>query len=204
MKPDFKSFETIRRVLSENNSKIKTFTDLAVLYLGFCEHFLSYLDAYEILFKKKNYYTCHAIDRILLDLCIKARLLAEVENPEDLADWIWSGKSVKKYKNFTRIKGDLTDGALCKFFDAQDNHDRNLANNYENRYKEMSSFVHPNKQAALEYWKKHNWSKQEKRMLQYLEEESGTGFELLAGETLHQLSRICCIILTKQMENHIS
>lgn len=199
MKKNFESFISIKDVLTRNNDKIKEYTDLSTFYLGFCEHFLSYIDAYEILFKKKNYYACHAIERIMLDLYIKSRLFAEVENLEDFANWLWSGNEVKKYPNFQSIKGDLTDKKLCEYFDKQDNNEENWINNYTNRYKEMSNFVHPSKQAAIEYWKKHEWSPKEKKMLKDIQEDKRKDFERLASEVHKQLTRVCCKILTKQL-----
>ena len=52
MRIDFESFQSIKRVIKENHSKIIKHTDLALLYFGFCEHFISYLNAYETLFKQ--------------------------------------------------------------------------------------------------------------------------------------------------------
>ncbi len=209
MKATFKVFETIKNVLSQNNSRITKFTDLALLYLGFCEHFISYLDAYEILYKQKNYYACKAIDRIVLDLYIKTRLLAEVYDSEDLANWLWKGNKIKKYKSFIGIQGDLTDIALCRYFDKQDYNYScypgtkekimdDTQGQWEKRYREKSDFIHPNKQSAIEYWKKYKWPDREKQTQIMIEEDEEVCFELLANDVAAQLSEICSKILIAQ------
>jgi len=200
MDSDFKVLERIKNAIIENNTKIKENINLANLYLGFCEHLFSYLDAYEALFGAHNYYACRAIMRIMLDLYIKVRLFAEVEDSEDFADWILRGNCIKKYMNFPKIKN-LTDINLCKYFDEQDNHDKNWANSYENLYREMSSFVHPGKQGTLEYWKKHDWFEQKKTMYDDVEESDKVSFEHLSTQVHIQLTKILCKVLNKQTES---
>ncbi len=202
MKTNFESFKVIKKVIQQNNRRITKFTDLACLYLGFCTHFISYITAYEVLFNQKNYYACHAIDRIVLDLYIKSRLLAEVENPSDLADWFWRGKEIKKYPKFTVIKGDLTDIKLCKYFDQEESirlkklEEQGIRlKKFEEQYRKMSNFIHPTKQAALEYWKKHKWANQEKSLLQSIEEEKSNDFKMLASEVHAQLTNVYLKIL---------
>lgn len=195
MKTNFESFKVIKKVIQQNNRRITKFTDLACLYLGFCTHFISYITAYEVLFNQKNHYACCAIDRIVLDLYIKSRLLAEVENPSDLADWFWRGKKIKKYPNFTVIKGDLTDIKLCEYFDQEESI---RLKKFEEQYRKMSNFIHPTKQAALEYWKKHKWSQDEQCILEDIEQDNGMDFVLLAEDVNYQLSKICCKIIQIQ------
>lgn len=184
MKLKWTTFDTIKDVITKNNSRIKKLSsDLALLYLGFCEHLLAYIDAYKLVFESKNYYVCHSIERMMLDLYIKSRLLPEVEDPEDLAKWFWEGKSIRNYSEFSAIKsGDLKklgDIDLCKYFDKQDNNysfypgtkDKISEDGwFEKKYRETSNFIHPSKEAALEYWKRYNWTKQDKQILRYNEE----------------------------------
>ena len=199
MDQSFNSFQSIKDVIQKNNSHIHLRTNLVILYFGFCEHFIAYLDAYKTLFSQKNYYACQAIDRIMLDLYIKARLLYEVGNPDDLADWFWKGEKLSKYKGFPPIKC-LTDLNLCKYFDEQDHNDKMWMGSFENRYGEKSTFIHPNKQSALEYWRKHKWSEEERQMQQNIDENSGLEFENLAGKVNQVLANICCNICQQQQK----
>ena len=208
---EWRTFDAIKDVITRNNSMIKDLSSgLTLLYLGFCEHLIAYMDAYRLIFESKNYYVCGSIDRIMLDLYIKSRLLAEVEDPEDLAKWFWDGKSIKKYPHFSVIGNNLSDIELCKYFDRQDDNysffpgTKDKISEYgwfEKRYRETSNFIHPSKESALEYYRRYNWTKQDKQMLKYSEENGAKPeFEIFAGRILEQLSKICCKILTKQKE----
>ena len=149
-KPDkvLKNLSVIKKVIKDNNKYFvsKTLDELSLVYLGFCIHFFSYLDAYNTLFLQKNYYSCLGIHRILIDLYIKVRLLDTVPQPEKLAQWILKDNQIKKYKTELGIKP-LSDINLCKYFDKIDkNYDSEKFSDtgwLENQYKLYSTYVHP-------------------------------------------------------------
>lgn len=201
----FNSFKTIKQVLEKNSKNItKKNTALKMLYDGFVEHFLAYIDAYQILFENNNFYVCKNIDRGLLDLYIKARSLLIADNPENLAKDIIDEKKIKR-SYFSDIyennKGYITDTELCVIFDRIDNNYAvnqcaDVAKNrkiglWEKRYIEDSRYVHPRLPCIWSYTrdKENDW--------RVLIEEDANSFVRLASSVLYVITEIL-ILVNKQ------
>lgn len=155
----FENFSTIKKVIEDNNKCFvsENLDYLSLIYLGFCTHFFSYLNAYKTLFLQKNYYSCQAIHRVLIDLYVKVRLLDTVSKPEELAQWILAGNPIKKYQSDLGIKT-LSDVNLCKYFDKIDNNYTYLGSEkfsdmgwLEYQYRLFSDYIHPTNKSCIYY-----------------------------------------------------
>ena len=202
----FYVFDSIRTVLKKNNALIKqNNTALSVLYFGLCNHLYACMDAYVTLFEKENYYMCKTVDRILLDLYIKTRMLSMADDPEDLAKKIMDGDKIKKAdlsRIYGQTKGILVDTDLCHKFDEIDDGyainqpvDAKYGHRVgvlESRYREDCKYVHPNIPCVWSYTtdKQNDW--------RVIIEEDASSFVDLAQKINMFLSEVLKKIVSQQ------
>lgn len=207
----FNVLDSIRTVLKKNNALIKqNNTALSMLYFGLCNHLYACMDAYITLFEKENYYMCKIVDRILLDLYIKTRMLSIADNPEDLARKIMDNEKIKKAdlsQIYGQMQGVLVDTDLCHKFDEIDNNyaiSQTVDQKYgrrvgvlEARYREDCRYVHPNIPCVWSYTtdKQNDW--------RIIIEEDAQAFILLAQQVVTVLTNICTNLI-KQQRNGVS
>lgn len=210
MTVDFQVLQSIKNTIKENNEKIIQRNELVYVYLGFCEHLLAYIEAYEELFNSKNYYVCRALDRTLLDLYIKSRFLNTVPNPLELARHILLGKPIKRFR--FQEKENWTDIELCQLFDKKDNnysmingmvcHEENKqpVGWWQKRYMDGSKFIHPSKQNTYEYLKNKGLTYCKGENNGDNEKQNAIDFMDLANKILQELSDIGTDIIKAQKE----
>ena len=122
MNNDFSHFEGIKKAIDNNNRLLKQeYSNLYLLYMGFCNHLYNYMDAYSLLFSNKNYYVCRSIERAVIDLYIKVRVLTICKDPEKVAESIINEGKIHERDVFGEGKDNITDTGLCKYFDKIDN-----------------------------------------------------------------------------------
>ena len=206
MKRYFDAFASIKNVICKNNEFVdKNPSALSMLYFGFCNHLLSYMDAYQVLFAAGDYYVCKALDRALLDLYIKARVLLMADNPEEVAKLILDGKKIKKANLpcfYGEEKGNIIDSDLCHKFDELDNNyatsqavDQKYKHRVgvlEARYRDDCKYIHPNIPCVWSYTtdKQNDW--------RTIIEEDAHSFVSLAQEIVTVLTNICTNLIQQQ------
>ena len=89
MNDDFSHFDAVKEAIDNNNKTLNVECSyLYLLYIGFCNHLYYYMNAYRLLFQNQNYYVCRSIERSVIDLYLKARVLAVCKDPEIVAESI--------------------------------------------------------------------------------------------------------------------
>lgn len=159
---DFGEFEKIKHILKANIENINNDgTGLVMLFLGFCNHLVYYMDAYKVLFNSRNYYVCKTMERAVIDLFIKARCLLMAQNTEEFArKLIDTGKISKNDLQPETIK-DVSTTRLCEYFDAADRStiDPIMGGPLTRRFRDCCKYVHPNMPCIWSYTtdKQNNW-----------------------------------------------
>lgn len=184
MTVDFDVFNTIKEILKKNNEQIHINNDISLVYLGFCVHFISCLDAYKLLYENENYYACKSIDRMLIDLYMRIRFFNTVDNPKDLA------KQIIEDKYSWNIK------KLCENFDKEDDTysyfpgttDKvSEEGKFERRYKDDCSYIHPSKKYVFQYF---NQQTIDDESNEKINQDDAEQFIILATEVVGFLSNI--------------
>ena len=114
------------------------------------------MDAYKLLFNSSNYYVCKSVERSVIDLYIKARILTICKDPEKVAKTLIEERKIYKKDVLGEGKGTMTDTGLCRHFDKIDNtyysDDKNTkVGLFEHRYQETSEYIHPNVPSIWSY-----------------------------------------------------
>ena len=152
MNDDFSHFDAVKEAIDNNNKTLNVECSyLYLLYIGFCNHLYYYMNAYRLLFQNQNYYVCRSIERSVIDLYLKARVLAVCKDPEKVAESIIEEGKIRKDAISNEEKGYVTDTGLCKFFDELDEtyqvidrKTKRKTGQLERRYRESSDYIHPN------------------------------------------------------------
>lgn len=170
-----KNLEDLNKITDNNFSFLDDRDDVyylkEILKAFYSNHLQAFVNAYLLLYKHKNYYVCKAIERILLSLYIKIRMLEISDNPEKVAENFCSdGKKLKtineqeekfvileekiklKPKDIcsdTRLKSTCESG-LCNYFDLLDK-DSGKENRWKDKYRELSKYIHPTNASAYSY-----------------------------------------------------
>ncbi len=200
MHDEFPVFDTIKNVLNHNNKLIvKGRSHLSLLYFGFCNHLYYYMDAYKTLFNVGNYYVCKTIERAVLDLYIKARVLCIAIEPEELAKCIIEKGQLKKDYLRPGVIKECSVTKLCEFFDEYDGNILSVDSvtgqkrgALINKYRDACKYVHPDMPCVWSYTTDtlNDW--------QTLIRNDKEEFIQLAYNTNVVLSRIFQLVFNKQ------